>query len=209
VPDFTWETQSPLRKALVPGRHGAGTGAAGVTLREVRDIALVQVMARRGQAAATAKAAKKLFGIEPPATPKAVTAKTATLIWSGADQFLAFAPHSGDEFYAKLANAFAGIASLSDQSDGRCALRISGPRARDAMAKFCALDLDDTVFPVGAAAATAIDHTNASIWRSADEAGEAVYNLLVFTSFSDSLWHMIADAALEYGLDAGHISAVQ
>jgi sarcosine oxidase subunit gamma len=209
VPDFTWETQSPLRKALVAGRLGAAGGAAGVTLKEVRDTSLVQVMARRGQAAATAKAAKKLFGVEPPSTPKAVTGKTATLVWSGADQFLAFAPRSDDAFYPKLSEAFAGVASLSDQSDGRCVMRISGPRARDALAKFCSLDLHDSVFPVGAAASTAIDHTNASIWRSADEAGEAVYNILVFTSFSDSLWHTIADASLEYGLDAGHISAIQ
>jgi sarcosine oxidase subunit gamma len=209
VPDFTWETQSPLRKALVVGRHGAGSGAAGVSLREVRDISLVQVMARRGQAAAMAKAAKKLFGVEPPTTPKAVAGKTATLIWAGPDQFMAFAPRSDEDFYAKLSGAFAGVASLSDQSDGRCMMRIGGPDARDALAKFCALDLHDSVFPVGAAASTAIDHTNASVWRSADEAGEAVYNILVFTSFSDSLWHTIADSALEYGLDAGHVSAVQ
>jgi sarcosine oxidase subunit gamma len=209
VADFTWQAQSPLNKALVIGRHGAGAALAGVTLTEVRDVALVQVMAHRGQAAAAAKAAKKLFGVEPPTTPAAVAGKTATLIWSGADQFMAFAPRSGEDFYGKLSGVFAGIASLSDQSDGRCMLRISGPRARDALAKFCSLDLHDSVFPVGAAASTAIDHTNASIWRSTDVGGEAVYNLLVFTSFADSLWRTIADSALEYGLHADSVSALQ
>jgi sarcosine oxidase subunit gamma len=209
VVDYLWNTQSPLQKALVPGRHGAAGAHAGVTLNEVRDIVLVQVMARRGKAAETAKAAKKLFGIEAPATPKAVTGKTATLIWSGPDQFTVIAPRTDEASQlAAMVQVFAGSASLSDQSDGRCLIRVSGPRGRDAIAKFSSLDLHDLAFPVGAAANTSVDHTAVNLWREANGAdGHPVYNMLVFTSFADSLWHTIVDASLEYGVEASSARA--
>lgn len=205
--DFSWTTQSPLQGALVAGYHGAD-GLPGVALTEIRNIVLVQVMARRGKVAEMAKAAKKLFGVAPPVVPGAVVGKNATLVWSGPDQFLAFAPRDGVEQYSFIAEAFAGIASLSDQSDGRCVLRLSGARATQAMAKFLSLDLHDSVFPVGAAATTSLDHTAVNVWRDADDAdGLPVYNLAVFTSFADSLYGVIADSALEYGLQSSSMQA--
>ncbi|MDX8520440.1 sarcosine oxidase subunit gamma [Mesorhizobium dulcispinae] len=201
--EFSWNTQSPLESALVPGHHGVTGPQVGVTLEEVRDISLVQVMTRRGRAAETAKAAKKVFGIQPPTSPSAAVGRHATLIWSGPDQFIAFSARSAEDQFVKLSEAFAGVASLSDQSDGRCLIRIGGPRVRQALAKFCSLDLDDRAFPPGAAATTSIDHTAMNIWRGADSTdGHAIFNMLVFTSFADSLWHTILDSALEYGVQA-------
>ena len=207
--DYLWNTQSPLQKALVSGRHGAAGTHAGVTLKEARDIVLVQVMARRGKAAETAKAAKKLFGVDAPGTPKAVVGKTATLIWSGPDQFTVIAPRTDEASQlATMTQAFAGSASLSDQSDGRCLIRVSGPRGRDAIAKFSSLDLHDPAFPVGTAANTSVDHTAVNFWREPNGAdGHPVYNMLVFTSFSDSLWHTIVDSSLEYGVEASSARA--
>lgn len=205
--DFSWTTQSPLQEALVAGHHGAD-GQPGVALTEIRNIVLVQVMARRGKAAEMAKAAKRLFGVVPPVVAGAVVGKNATLVWSGPDQFLAFAPRDGVEQYSVIAEAFAGIASLSDQSDGRCVLRISGARATQTMAKFLSLDLHYSVFPAGAAATTSLDHTAVNVWRDADDAdGLPVYNLAVFTSFADSLYGVIADSALEYGLRSSLMQA--
>jgi sarcosine oxidase subunit gamma len=200
VADFSWNTQSPLQKALVTGMHGVG-GAPGVELSEIRNIVLVQVMARRGKVAETAKIAKKLFGVAPPSAPGAVFGKEVTLIWSGPDQFLAFAPLGDEKLMKRVADGFAGIASLSDQSDGRCVLRISGARAAQAMAKFLSIDFHDRAFPVGAAATTSLDHTAANIWRTADGPdGAPVYHIAIFTSFADSLYGVIADSSLEYGL---------
>ncbi|WP_353643265.1 sarcosine oxidase subunit gamma family protein [Mesorhizobium sp. WSM2239] len=206
--DFSWNTRSPLQKALVAGRHGVANGQAGVTLEEVGEIELIQVMSRRGCWAETGKAAKKLFGIEPPSTPKAVVGKGATLIWSGPDQFMVLALKSqGAEQQYKLRKAVSGIASLSDQSDGRCLIRISGPRARDALAKFSSLDLHDAAFAAGTAATTSINHTSVNLWRGADEAAP-VYYVLVFSSFADSLWHTMVDSSLEYGVEVGRLHAI-
>lgn len=201
--DFTWTATSPLQHATRPSRHGAAVQQPGVVLSEVRDFSLVLILARRGQWSATAKAAKELFSVEAPAKPLAVKGKTATLVWSGADQFYALFPRVAEEQPLDgLRETFAGNASLSDQSDGRALIRISGASARKMLAKLSSIDLDDAVFPVGAAAATSIDHTGVNLWRDADAAeGSPVYNILVFTSFADSIWHTILDSSAEYGVE--------
>ena len=54
----------------------------------------------------------------------------------------------------------------------------------------------------GAAAATSIDHTGVNLWRDANAAdGSPVFNILVFTSFADSIWHTILDSSAEYGVE--------
>lgn len=201
--DFTWTASSPLQHATAPGRRGAAVLQPGIILSEVRDFSLVLVFARRGQGPATAKAAKARFDVEAPATPKAVAGESATLIWSGADQFYAlFANAKGQSPVEALRESFAGKASLSDQSDGRALIWISGPSARKMLAKLSSLDLDDTVFPVGAAAATSIDHTGVNLWRGANAAdGSANFNVLAFSSFADSIWQSILDASAEYGTE--------
>ena len=203
--DFVWNAQSPLQKAIVSGHLGAPAKQVGIVLTEMRDVDLVQVMARRGQWAATAKATKKHFEVAAPDRPGAAFTKTAALVWSGPDQFFALTAGAGlADPPTPLREVFAGAASLSDQSDGRALIRISGARVRDAMAKLSSLDLDDTAFPVGAAAATSIDHTGVNLWRAADGPdGNPVYFLLVFSTLADSLWHTIVEAAAEYGIHAG------
>lgn len=202
--EFSWSAQSPLSAALSPGRLGVAGGEAGVTVTEISHFGLVQVMARRGRAADVAKAAKKGWGVSPPERPAAVTAKEATLVWSGPDQFLVLTgARDIADAVAPLRTIFAGLASLSDQSGGRALIRMSGAKVRDVLAKVSSVDLHEAVFPVGAAAATSIDHTGVNLWRGPDaEDGSPTYNLLVFTSFADSLWHTLADAAAEYGVDA-------
>jgi methylglutamate dehydrogenase subunit D len=178
-----------------------------VTFTGLRDFELLQIMARRGKWSALAKAAKEQFGTTAPAKPKAMAAGDTTLIWSGPDQFLALAPRkAGSPLHDASAKSLAGIASISDQSDGRALIRIAGPKARDVLAKFCSLDLDPSEFPVGAAAVTSIDHTAATLWRGKDEDGAPVFFLLVFTSFAESLWHMMLDAGAEFGVEVGEAS---
>jgi sarcosine oxidase subunit gamma len=206
VAEFAWTSRSPLAHAVAPGRVGAQTAAAGVTLTEIRDFSLVQVMARRGNWAETARAAQQLWALDAPSEPKAVFGRDVTLVGSGPDQFFVFSKGSSSKDPVEaLKQAFAGIASLTDQSDGRCMINLSGPRVCDLLAKFCSLDLHDSVFPVGAAAASSVDHSAVTLWRSpnADD-GSPVYNLLVFASFADSIWHLITESAAEYGADLGY-----
>ncbi|TGP56722.1 sarcosine oxidase subunit gamma [bacterium M00.F.Ca.ET.159.01.1.1] len=200
--DFSWDVRSPLDRALVAGAYGA-QGDAGVALTEIRNFNLVQVMARRGQAGEMIAAAKARFGVAAPETPRAVGASDATLIWSGPDQFLVLSK-DGKHTMEALAPGFAGSASLSDQSHARALISISRAKARAMLAKLSSIDLHPDVFGVGAAAATSMDHTSVTLWRGGDRDGQAVFNLLVFATFAESLWHTILDSAAEYGATIGH-----
>lgn len=200
--DFVWNAISPLSKALVPGHHGQ-SGKTGVKLTELRSATFVQVLARRGQAEAVSDAARTLFGIKAPSTPKVVTNEGASLIWCGADQFLAYV-RDGDpvQQYERIEQGFLGKASLSDQSHGRCLIRISGSEVKSFLAKVISLDLHDSAFPVGTAGNTLIDHTAVNLWRVENDAdGSPVYILAVFATFADSLWHTFIDSAVEFGVD--------
>ncbi|WFP75758.1 sarcosine oxidase subunit gamma family protein [Mesorhizobium sp. WSM4906] len=201
--EFSWDVRSPLDRALVVGPYGA-QGEAGVSLTEIRNFGLIQVMARRGKAAETGKAAKARFGVTAPETPSAVSTADATLIWSGPDQFLVLS-RDGSHTMERLAPAFAGSASLSDQSHARALISVSGAEARTMLAKLSSIDLHPDVFPIGAAAATSMDHTSVTLWRGKDRAdGQAVFDLLVFATFAESLWHTMLDAAAEYGVAIAH-----
>lgn len=203
VADFSWDIRSPLDRALTSGPYGA-QGEAGVSLTEIRNFGLVQVMARRGKAGEMAKAAKAQFGVAAPETPKAVDTADATLIWSGPDQFLVLSK-GGKHTMESLAPGFAGSASLSDQSHARALISVSGGKACAMLAKLSSIDLHPDVFAVGAAAATSMDHTSVTLWRGKDRADrQSVFNLLVFATFAESLWHTILDSAAEYGATIGH-----
>ncbi|MBZ9850762.1 sarcosine oxidase subunit gamma [Mesorhizobium sp. CA14] len=201
--EFSWDVRSPLDRALIAGSYGA-QGDAGVALTEIRDFDLVQVMARRGKAAEMVKAAQARFGIAAPETPKAVDTADTALIWSGPDQFLVLSK-GGKHTIEALAAAFVGSASLSDQSHARALISISGDKARAMLAKLSSIDLHPDKFRVGAAAATSMDHTSITLWRGKDRAdGQPVFNLLVFATFAESLWHTILDSAAEYGVTITH-----
>jgi sarcosine oxidase subunit gamma len=203
VAEFSWDVRSPLERALVAGAYGTH-GDAGVSLTEVRNFDLVQVMARRGKAAEMARAAEARFGVVAPETPKAVQTADATLIWSGPDQF--FVLSKGDKHsIGTLAQALASSASLSDQSHARALISVSGAKARAMLAKLSSIDLHPEAFPAGAAAATSMDHTSVTLWRGNDRSdGQAVYNVLVFATFAESLWHTMLDSAAEYGGAISH-----
>jgi heterotetrameric sarcosine oxidase gamma subunit len=201
VPELTWTPQSPLGPAFAPGRSGEAEGEPGVRLSVVSGVGIFQVMARRGQWQATARAAESCFGARPPERPGASLASGLALVWSGPDQFMALtAPGRREE---EVRTAFAEIASVSDQSHGRILFRVSGPSAVDTLAKVSSVDLDPLVFHEGSAAMTSIDHTGVTLWgESAGAGGEPAFSLLVFTSFAGTLWRLLVDSAAEFGVES-------
>ena len=203
--ELDWNATTPLSRIYTAGRHGMKESAAGLAMTEITEFELVQVMARRGQWGAVAQACTQAYGKAAPAKPEAVEAGDALLIWSGPDQFLVLSAREAGAALEKARSAFSGTASLSEQSDGRSLIRISGARARDMLAKVCSLDLHPAVFPVGAAAASSIDHTSVNLWRGKDSSvkegdSEATFYLLVFATFAESLWHTLLDSGAEYGI---------
>lgn len=92
------------------------------------------------------------YGVALPPNSTMVQGKGVSFIGYGPGQWLAVSatlPH--EALAVDLATRLEGLASISDQSGGRAVLRLSGPRARDLLAKGLAIDLDPRVFPPGSA----------------------------------------------------------
>jgi sarcosine oxidase subunit gamma len=169
----------------------------GVIARERSNVALFNILARKGADERLAERAHQEFGIELPETPRCVTKGPVTLIWSGAKQWLAMA--EGPEGIAlgqRLRTTLVGVASIMDQSDGRSLIRISGPRARDTLAKGVHIDLHPSVFRASCTAITVVSYINVQFWQ-VDET--PTYELAMFRSFAAAFWEWLADSAAEYG----------
>jgi sarcosine oxidase subunit gamma len=169
-----------------------GSGA-GVTISERSGLALATLLARKGQGSALRRKVQQIFAVDLPATPRRVAAGQTAFVWSGPDHWLVVSEaEEGQYLEARLRRELAGLASISDQSDGRTIIRISGPKARDILAKSLPLDLHPRVFAPGHAASTVATHVGVQIWQLDDA---PTYELAVFRSFAESFWHSLAEAA--------------
>jgi methylglutamate dehydrogenase subunit D len=192
VADDMWTAQTPQLFAQAPARDPK------LTARQ--PVGLTLVMARRGQAGALADACRKIFGAAGPARPLVVEAGRVLMIWSGPDQFLVLGEGDGwPGMRGAMGQALAAMASLSDQESARMLLTISGHNARQALSRLISIDLDPDVFPVGAAAATSMEHLPVNLWRAQDAGdGAGVFHLLVPVTYAASLAHALEQAAAQF-----------
>src|SRR5690606_23166195 len=86
-----------------------------------------------------------------------------------------------------------------DLAHVRATLRLTGPRAPTLLAKICALDFADAMFPDGAAAGTLVAGVATEVVRD-DRTGPVSYLLLPSRSFGRYLFDVLADAGSEFGL---------
>ncbi len=181
--------RTPLAGLLRAGRHGHAAGAPGLHLRERNPAAAA--IARRGSAALP----------DLPRRPGCVTIGTAEFIWTGPGLWLALdsAPEGLARFgFARaLAERFGGDASVTDLTGARAILRLRGPAVRDTLAKLVPIDLDETVFPAGAAALTLAGHVGVTLWRPTPED----WDIACYRSFGASLLHDLLEAAAEFGCE--------
>ncbi len=190
---------SALDGVVAAGRYGRRTGDAGVIVSEVREIGLATVTARKGRRAALVDAARSAFGVELPDRPRCVEGRNMAFIWSGPDQWLACRlPARAAGMEAALAEPFAKLAAIVDQSHGRTLLRVTGPRVRDALAKGLAIDLHPREFKTGHAAITAVAHIGVHFWQTDDR---PTYDFAVPRGFALSFWHWLEASAAELGLE--------
>jgi heterotetrameric sarcosine oxidase gamma subunit len=198
MPETTLAVRSAIEREAAPRRHGKAEGEPGVILREIAGLALATVIARKGEAKAAVEAAKDAFGLDLPTAPRRVERDGVAFLWAGPAQWLAVAGpgRPAGQFEAVLAGVFDGHASISEQSDGRTIIRITGPRARDALAKGLPIDLHLRAFRPGDTALTQAAHIGLQIWQLDDA---PTYDIAVFRGFARNFWQFLLDAAAEYG----------
>lgn len=189
---------SPLAAVAVPGRYGNATGATPpVSLKERRGLKLCVVAALSGEGPAVEETFGKITGVELPRGPKCVVANGLALLGTAPGQWLAVAEDDGSrQMLDALAEQLAGCAAITEQSDSKVVIRISGTRTREALAKGCSLDLHPRVFKPGDAATTAVALIDCQLWQVDDAPS---YDLAVPSSFAESFWSWIAASCAEYG----------
>jgi sarcosine oxidase subunit gamma len=139
-----------------------------------------------------------------PAEPNTTATKgKITALWLGPDQWLLTCPSDDVAFFVNtLRHTLAGShAALVDVSDGRVALTLAGPSARDVLAKGCPLDLHPRAFKPGRCAQSLLAKADILLHLRADDAPAGpTFDLHVARSFSDYLWSWLEDAGREYGV---------
>ena len=146
------------------------------------------------------KAVEGALGFALPLEPNTVEeGGERAALWLGPDEWLILTSADEQEsLLQSLREALAEIfVALTDVSGGQTVITLSGPHARDVLAKGCTLDLHPRVFGPGRCAQTLVAKSGALI-RQRDK--EPSFELIVRRSFADYLWRWLEDAAGEYGL---------
>jgi heterotetrameric sarcosine oxidase gamma subunit len=144
---------------------------------------LVQIGVRRGAAAEFAAA----LGCTPPMPGQVSRAIGCDMLWLQPGTYLLAAPRGA----MPSLDALAPFAALVEQSDGRSAFTLSGPRAREVLAKGCRLDFHPRVFAPGRAAGAIFAHVNAVIQQTSDQ---PEFRIIVLSSFARHIAEFLAHA---------------
>lgn len=192
--EFT--SKSPLAGILADGLHGAVDGEPGVTIREVRR-PLVSVSPRAGARERVSKILQEHLGVTLPEPGRFAVAGDVLVLWAGLEQWIIAGVEDGRRTdLAPLAEALAPLAAVVDQGHGRAMVRLSGPRARDVLARLCAVDVHPRSFGPGRVAATRMAHVG-TLLAQLDDA--PTFEIQVMRSFAVSFFEELTAAAAPFG----------
>lgn len=192
-------TQEALAHLGLEARVAPTLGEAGIGLTAMP--ANTQVSLRgEGDDLAFRQAAESVLGFALPVEPNTTTRGDGGMaFWLGPSEWLLCLSGLAETWIDRLSAALAGVHhALNDVSESRAAVRVSGPRVLDLLAKGTSLNLHPNVFPPGACAQSTLALTDVLLHRLADEP-EPVFDLHVHRSFADYLWRWLEAAAAEFG----------
>ena len=202
--DLSLFPRSGLENLLQPGTHGDRTVEPGVTVALRTDLALAYVLARNSKTGELQQRVQDRFGLTLPIDVLHVengahpSLDSLNFIWAGPGRWLAgTSAQTGASLEAMLRTELSGVASVINQTDGRCVFRIGGPSVREVLAKGVTIDLDPRVFGSGDATLTLVGHINVHFWQ-VDRT--PTYEFAVPRSFAESFCEWLFAAAANYGL---------
>jgi sarcosine oxidase subunit gamma len=192
------EPLHPLAGFARPGRHGPADSRSPLRI-DLPAREIVQIHARCGREGDLAAALRRDLSLDLPGAGHATTGGGVTAIWVQADGWYLHAPRAGEgALAARLAASCAGLAAVDDQSHGRTTLRLSGPRAREILARGCRLDLHPREFGPGRATTTMVGHISCLVHQT--EAAPA-YELTVFSTLAANFLEWLIETAAEDGAE--------
>jgi sarcosine oxidase subunit gamma len=171
----------------------------GITLGEIAHRAIINIRGDAGESAFTG-AVKTATGVELPRVANTVaTAGDVRILWLGPNEWWVVASDARRvEILNGLRQAFAGQhTNVTDVSESRTVISMSGPAARDVLARGISNDLHPRVFGPGQCLQTSLSRTNVLL-HQVD--GEPAYEIYVLKSFADYLWRWIGLIAEDFGM---------
>ncbi len=160
---------------------------------------LTQFNLRVDPAGPAARPLKDVLGAALPTAPNtAVGAGELTVLWLGPDEWLVVAPEGRQETLEKALRQAIGTepGAVVDLSAHRTTVELTGPLAREVLAKGCSIDLHPTVFTPGSCAQVFL--AQAPVQLLAREGDTPAYWLLVRASFATYVADWLLDACVEY-----------
>ncbi len=151
--------------------------------------------------AALAAALEEALGCSLPRAPNTFTVAAPSgareghkVLWLAPDEWGVVTPDGGQAALAQALRQAAGerFATVTELGAGQTLIELSGPRAREVLAKGCPLDLHPRVFGPGRCAQSRLARTVVTI-AQVDAAPR--FDLIVRRSFADYLWQWLADAS--------------
>ena len=189
------QERSALSGIATAGRFGR-VELSGLTIVERTDIAFASVIARRDQRGTLATACNTAFGLMPPDGPRRVTVGALTFAGTGPGQWIA-SSQTEPNLAGRLRAVVGPFAAVTDQSDSRLVLQLSGANVRDVLAKGVPLDLHPNVFKVGDVAVTLVAYMGVQI----DRLDETNWQITTPRSTAGSFWSWLSASAAEFGYD--------
>lgn len=191
---LTWKPCSAWKGIASEGNFGVAD-AKGISIELLENLGFATLIA--SPSFELSQKLESLLSGPLPDRPQIVSGESHDAIWSGPGQWLLRAKSRRD--FATLLSELSEHASISEQSDGRAILRLSGPRVRDVLAKGVMIDLHPQAFAIGDAAVTSVAHIGVQFWRLPDGPNGAVFEFSVPRSMAGSFWSWLTASAAEYG----------
>lgn len=195
-----YQRRSALSHFGLAARAGQGGHAtAGVVLGEAAHRTIINIRGDSNDAAFTG-AVKTATSVDLPVKANTVNSGNGiSILWLGPNEWwVVAAADRSDELVAALRQAFQGQhTAVIDVSESRTVITVSGPKARDMLARGISLDLHPRVFGPGQCAQTGMAKANILLHQLDDKPS---YDIYVLKSFSDYLFRWSEQIAKDFGL---------
>jgi sarcosine oxidase, subunit gamma len=175
----------------------------GIRLAERSELGKIDLRGDPGDRAFMAAVGRCLDMLLPTEACGSASQGPVMALWLGPDQWLVTCPATDTVFFVRTFREALADAphALTDVTDGRVALRLAGPNARDVLEKGCPLDLHPRAFPVGRCAQSLLAKASVLIHLHEDDPQTGPsFDLYVARSFSHYFFGWLEDAGREYGV---------
>lgn len=187
---------SALHQVFEAGDFGRETDTPEATLRQRRGLMIAQLCHWPDRDAAFARSVDEILALPVPAVGRASSGDAVALLAIGPETYWVVAETGATGLLATLrARLDSDTATVAELSQARCALRLSGPAARQVLAKGLPLDLHPRVLPIAGVAGSAVHGIDVVLHRS----GEQAFDLYVLRSYAVSFWAWLTDSAAAFG----------